>query len=746
MDRAGARLRAGRARAPGLSVRKAGRALRGSARHVADAAVPGGVLDAGGAGSQCADRRAGRRVRGHAGNGNRIRPDDEPASRWRGLRRRAADARRRAGAGRGGRGGRTVPGGAGPAADAAGRCAAGRRGRAVGRAAAGMAGGVRDRWRACAGGVRPRVAAVGQADGRQCRARGCHRARDAQLRGAAGPGGPGRGRTARARRPHRRPCRIVLADGARRTGGAARRVARRGDLPAARSRRAGGAAARDPVASGTGAARARRHGGAAGVARMRGDRVRHAWRRARRRAARVYRSAAGRLYAVHVRLDRRAEGRRRQSSGGRAQDPGAVRRVSDDGRRPGRAVLVARVRRVDRGDLHDAVRRRLSAVARSRGMADARCVQRPARRAARDRAQSARVVLARMGACDPARRGRAAGATAPGRDGQRDGAARGGAGMACRDGRPRGADERVRADGKRDHVRRARRAGRRAPGRTRRADRRAAAGHHGLCARRAPATGAAAVPRRALPRRQRARERLPGPARADGRGLPARSVRRPAGRAHVSHRRPRASRRGRRAGLPRPERSPDQGARGSRRPGRGGGAAARPGRRARGGGAAVERARRAGAAPGGVHRRRPRRVRCAGHATRRGARAAARAAPRRAGASGAACAGNRAVAAQDVRRQDRPPVGVGGGAARRSRGRRRNAAAARAAGGAARRAAAGADRPGRQLLRAGRRLHPGAARRRATEPGGLDGRSAGFLRDPDPRGPGRLPATAGGAA
>ena len=58
----------------------------------------------------------------------------------------------------------------------------------------------------------------------------------------------------------------------------------------------------------------------------------------------------------------------------------------------------------------------------------------------------------------------------------------------------------------------------------------------------------------------------------------------------------------------------------------------------------------------------------------------------------------------------------------------------RAAGGAARRAAAGPDRPGRQLLRAGRRLHPGVARRRATEPGGLDGRSSGLLLDLDPRG------------
>ena len=67
-----------------------------------------------------------------------------------------------------------------------------------------------------------------------------------------------------------------------------------------------------------------------------------------------------------------------------------------------------------------------------------------------------------------------------------------------------------------------------------------------------------------LPGRQCARERLSGPARADGGRLPARSVRRPAGRAHVSHRRPRASRYGRRTGLPRPQRSPDQGARDSR--------------------------------------------------------------------------------------------------------------------------------------------------------------------------------------
>ncbi|CAG2393965.1 hypothetical protein BCCR75501_06949 [Burkholderia sola] len=464
VDRTGARLRDGRARAPGLSVRKAGRALRGPARHVADAAVPGGVLDAGGAGPPCADRRAGRRVRGHAGNGNRIRPDDEPASRRSGLRRRAADARPRAGAWRGRRGDRTVPGRAGPAADAAGRCAARRRGRAVGRTAAGLAGGVRGGRRVVVGGVRPRVAAVGHADGRQRRAGGRHRARDAQLRGAAGPGGAGCGRAARARRPRRRARRAVLADGARRTGGAARRAAHRGDVPAARSRRAGRAAARDPVASGAGAARARRDGAAADVARMRGDRVRRAWRRVRRRAARTYRSATGRLYAVHVRFDRRAEGRRRQPSGGRAEDPGTVRRVSHDGRRPGRAVLVARVRRVDRGNLHDAVRRRLSAAARAHGVADARRVQRPARRTACDRAQPARVVLARMGACDRARRGRAAGAAAAGRDGQRDGAARGRADMARRDGRPRGADERVRADGERDHVRRARRAGRRARG------------------------------------------------------------------------------------------------------------------------------------------------------------------------------------------------------------------------------------------------------------------------------------------
>ena len=217
--------------------------------------------------------------------------------------------------------------------------------------------------------------------------------------------------------------------------------------------------------------------------------------------------------------------------------------------------------------------------------------------------------------------------------------------MACRDGRPRGADERVRADGKRDHVRRTTcRPPRARTNATCRSARRCRAPppmcSTRTCNRCRRCAGAS------LPGRQCARERLSGPARADGGRLPARSVRRPAGRAHVSHRRPRASRYGRRTGLPRPQRSPDQGARDSRRPGRGGGAAARPGRRARGGGAAVEQpdapaprleAFIVGPDASDVP------------ATSRDARAAACVAPRGAGAPGAARAGHRAVAAQDVR-------------------------------------------------------------------------------------------------
>ena len=126
------------------------------------------------------------------------------------------------------------------------------------------------------------------------------------------------------------------------------------------------------------------------------------------------------------------------------------------------------------------------------------------------------------------------------------------------------------------------------PGRTAadRPDRGGRPDDHRARARRAPAPGARRRGRRAVPRRPRARPRLPRPAGADRGAVRRRPVARQGpGRAALPHRRPGAARRGRDARLPRPRRRPGQDPRIPGRAGRDRVGAARPRRRRAGRGA-----------------------------------------------------------------------------------------------------------------------------------------------------------------
>ncbi len=120
--------------------------------------------------------------------------------------------------------------------------------------------------------------------------------------------------------------------------------------------------------------------------------------------------------------------------------------------------------------------------------------------------------------------------------------------------------------------------------------------HRPLPARRRAASGARGHPWRAVDRRRRSRARLSRPGRPDGRALPPRSLRGPAGSADLPHRRPRPLPGGRRDRVPGPGGPPGQG---PRLPHRAGGGRAGAGEPSGGG---------AGGGDGEPGRRQPRRL------------------------------------------------------------------------------------------------------------------------------------------
>ncbi len=268
----------------------------------------------------------------------------------------------------------------------------------------------------------------------------------------------------------------------------------------------------------------------------------------------------------------------------------------------------------------------------------------------------------------------------------------------------RAADQRLRSDGEHD-VQLLRPAERR-HGRGPRADRPADREQPGSRARPRDGTGSLGERGRSVRGRRRPRQVLPRPARPDGGELRSRSVRRR--RQALSHRRPRAPPRRRRAGVPRPPGSPGQGAGLPHRAGRGGERAAAPpgGPRSGGGSAAGRRARPP--AGGLLRRRRGRRSRFPRRRSRR-RRGRAPRLPRRAvaGLHGAERLHGALGAAADAERQGRPPGAAAAGAA------------------------AGADEP----RRAGRAAHAGRGDRRRDLAGGAgsrrgapDRRRRGLLR------------------
>ncbi|MCY1227148.1 hypothetical protein D9M72_394090 [compost metagenome] len=233
--------------------------------------------------------------------------------------------------------------------------------------------------------------------------------------------------------------------------------------------------------------------------------------------------------------------------------------------------------------------------------------------------------------------------------------------------------------------------------------------------------GAARRARRAVPRRRRSCARLPAPCRPDGRALRGRPLRR-TGPASLPHRRPRAMERGRPARVPRPHRSPGEGAGLSHRTRRDRGAAAAAARRAPGRGGGRRRTRRRAAR--GLRRRGPdtRRVASQAGAGRGAARLHGARHPRRAGEAAAQC-----------QRQDRPQGAArtrGSGcrcALRGAAGRGRGRARAKLGRGAGH----GARGPPGQLLRTRRRFDPEPADRGAHAQGRLAHHAAAALRAPD---------------